>query len=253
MRARALRGRALRNIVAAGDDDRARPRAGENAMLYELRLYRIAAGWMDAMHERMAARVIPLFRELGMPHPVGAWEATAGPALPRFVWMIAWRDYAAREKAWAEFAPRWQKVRGTGASVQFVTGIDVALLAAWPEIAVAPNSVMGAGVDELWLQRIAVTQGPQARASFLAADRPALEKGGAALKIGFDFVSGAELPRIGTLMSWPDAAARTAALAGYEASPAISGQRRSDMKAFGAPIFEAADRFLLSPQDYARP
>ncbi len=222
-------------------------------MLYELRIYRIAAGWMDAMHERMGALVFPLFRELGMPHPVGAWEATAGPALPRFVWMIAWHDFAAREKAWSAFAPRWQKIRGTGASVQFVTSIDVALVTAWPEIEVMPGCIMGAGVDELWLQRIAVTQGPQARASFLAADRIVLNERGSTLRIAFDFVSGAELPRIGMLMSWPDAAARSAGMDAYAASSAIAGQRRKDREAFGAPIFEAADRFLLSPKDYARP
>ena len=222
-------------------------------MLYELRIYRIAAGWMDAMHERMGALVFPLFRELGMPHPIGAWEATAGPALPRFVWMIAWRDFAAREKAWSAFAPRWQKIRGTGASVQFVTSIDVALVTAWPEIEVMPGCIMGTGLDELWLQRIAVTQGPQARASFLTADRIVLNERGSTLRIAFDFVSGAELPRIGMLMSWPDAAARNAAMDAYAASSAIAGQRRKDREAFGAPIFEAADRFLLSPKDYARP
>ncbi len=222
-------------------------------MLYELRIYRIAAGWMDAMHERLGQRVIPLFRELGMPHPVGVWEATAGPALPRFVWMIAWPDYAAREKAWAAFAPRWQKVRGTGASFQFVTSLDVSLVTPWSEIEIPPRCIMGAGVDELWLQRIAVTQGPQARASFLAADRPVLSAAGAMLRIGFDFVSGVELPRIGMLMSWPDAASRAAALDGYETSPPVARQRREDIEAFGAPIFEATDRFVLSPKDYARP
>lgn len=222
-------------------------------MLYELRIYRIAAGWMDAMHERLGKLVIPLFRELGMPHPIGVWEATAGPALPRFVWMIAWRDYATREKAWAGFAPRWQKVRGTGTSFQFVTSLDVSLVTAWPEIEVSPGCIMGTGVDELWIQRIAVTQGPQARASFLGADRAALSEAGAAMRIGFDFVSGVELPRIGMLMSWPDGASRAAGLESYAASAAVVHQRRKDIEAFGAPIFEAADRYLLSPKDYARP
>ena len=222
-------------------------------MLFELRIYRIAAGWMDAMHERMAKLVIPLFRELGMPHPVGAWEATAGPALPRFIWMIAWPDYAAREAGWAGFYPRWQVVRGTTTSVQFVTSIDVALVTAWPEIQIPPGSLMGASVDELWLQRIAVTQAPVARASFLAADRKALEGAGAAMKMGFDFVSGTELPRIGALMSWPNAAARGKAFERHETSPAVAGQRRKDMEAFGAPVFESSDRFLLAPQSYAWP
>jgi len=222
-------------------------------MLYELRIYRIAAGWMGAMHERMGAVVFPLFRELGMPHPIGAWEATAGPALPRYIWMIAWPDFATREQAWAGFAPRWQKVRGTTTSVQFVTSIDVSLVTAWPEIAVPPRSIMGAGVDELWLQRIAVTQGPAARASFLAADRKVLGEAGAMMKIGFDLVSGSELPRIGALMSWAGAQARAAGIERYETSPAIADQRRQDMSAFGAPVFEATDRFLLAPQGYAHP
>lgn len=221
-------------------------------MLYELRIYRIAAGRMDAMHERLGKVVIPLFEELGMPHPVGVWEATAGPALPRFVWMIAWPDYAAREKGWADFAPRWQKLRGAPGAFQFVTSIDVSLLTAWPEIAVPERSIMGTGVDELWIQRVAVSHGPQARASFLSADRPLLTEAGAALKIGFDFVTG-ELPRIGALMSWADAAARGAALGRYETAPAIASQRGKDIETYRAPIFEATDRYVLAPQAYARP
>jgi hypothetical protein len=196
--------------------------------------------------------VIPLFRELGMPHPIGAWEASAGPALPRFVWMIAWPNFAEREKAWAGFYPRWQKVRGTTTSVQFVTSIDVFLVSAWPEIEVPQRSIMGGGIDELWLQRIAVTQGPVARASFLDADKDVLAAGGAVMKIGFDLIAGSDLPRIGVLMSWANAETRTAALGRYERSEAIAAQRRKDMEGFGAPIFEATDRYMLSPKDYAR-
>ena len=218
--------------------------------MYELRYYRIASGWMNAMHERMESVLLPMFRETGVPHPAGAWEASAGPSLPCFIWMLKWPDFETRQKAWAAVAPVWQKRRAETAKTEFVTSIDICLLAAWPEIVPPMGSLMGPSLDELWVHRIAVTHGPAARASFLASDCSALADADATLKLGFDLVSGQALPSFGALMSWPNAEARQAGMERYERSEGVADRRRQERSSMGVPIFNATDRYLLTPLAY---
>jgi hypothetical protein len=89
-----------------------KPAAGPR--LFELRTYESAT---EAAHEKkveMFARLgeIEIFRRCGL-QPVFFARTIVGPRLPSLVYMLAFPDMAAREKAWATFRadPEWQKLR----------------------------------------------------------------------------------------------------------------------------------------------
>ena len=82
-------------------------------MIYELRLYEIAAGQMDNELRRMAMLAcggvpdaqgkVPGYRsspmaECGVPPMLGIWSSLAGPGRPRFLYMCAYEDIADRDQ-----------------------------------------------------------------------------------------------------------------------------------------------------------
>src|SRR4051812_40871751 len=76
--------------------DNPRRAAKVRAMIYELRLYSVAPGRMADVHDRFNHHFPALFARHGV-HCVGRWNAVAGPDAPRFVYLMAYRDYAERE------------------------------------------------------------------------------------------------------------------------------------------------------------
>ena len=63
---------------------------------------------LDVLHARFRERTIPLFRKHGMTI-IGFWEPIARP--DQLIYMLAFRDAAARDSAWASFNsdPEWIK------------------------------------------------------------------------------------------------------------------------------------------------
>src|SRR5690349_19420604 len=102
----------LAACTTAGASDRtpAKPSIG----LYELRVYTTSPGKMDALDARFRDHTIGLFPLHGM-FPVGFFHVAppAGqPADNRLIYIMGYKDRAARDKAWTEFAAdtEWQKV-----------------------------------------------------------------------------------------------------------------------------------------------
>jgi len=218
-------------------------------MFYELRRYRIAAGQMPLMHHRMQKVLMPLFQRCGIPRPVGVWEATAGPRLPLFVWMLRWPDHQTRDAAWASFYPAWGPARLASLDgPEFVVRTGISLLKPWPGTP-ETGSLMGDGIDELWIQNVAVTHAATARDSFLGVDRTVLAAHGAVMKAGFDFMVGDELPQNAVLLSWPDQDARAQGIRVYEVAAEVGEQRMRDRQVTQIPV-DPADRYLLSPASY---
>lgn len=82
-------------------------------MIYELRNYRVASTpMMQHLHDRMENHVIPLFAEHDM-SVAGAFEVLLGSEMPRYVYLLEWRDLAHRDEAFGAFYAddRWREIR----------------------------------------------------------------------------------------------------------------------------------------------
>jgi len=78
---------------------------------FELRTYTVRAGSSaDVLHARFRDHTIALFQKHGMT-VVGFWQPVA--RLDQLVYILAYRDAAARDAAWAAFSadPEWVKTR----------------------------------------------------------------------------------------------------------------------------------------------
>jgi hypothetical protein len=101
---------------------------------FELRTYTAAPGKLEALHARFRDHTSALFKKHGMTL-VGYWvprDKDKG-ADNTLVYMLAYPDCAAREKAWQEFRadPEWIKVRdGSEAAGKLVEKADSVLMTA---------------------------------------------------------------------------------------------------------------------------
>jgi hypothetical protein len=78
---------------------------------FELRTYTVREGSsIDVLHARFRDRTTALFRKHGMTI-IGYWQPVAKP--DTLVYMLAYKDAAARDAAWAAFNtdPDWVKAR----------------------------------------------------------------------------------------------------------------------------------------------
>jgi hypothetical protein len=113
--------------------------------LYELRIYTAAEGKMDALHARMRTAEVALFRKHGMT-PVGFFTPApiAGqPADNRLFYILGYKDRAARDKAWTDFAadPEWKSAyaasQANGSLTSAISNTFLTLTDYSPKMAVA--------------------------------------------------------------------------------------------------------------------
>ncbi len=83
-------------------------------MLYELRIYDVVPGKLQALHDRFANLTLGLFKKHGI-QVVGFWTDEVG-INNRLTYIISFRDMAHREQVWGAFQrdPDW--VRGRAES-----------------------------------------------------------------------------------------------------------------------------------------
>ena len=99
-------------------------------MIYEYRVYEAMPGKMAALQRQFAKLTVPLFEKHGM-KVVGFWTNYIGGPTNQLIYMLAYKDLADRERAWAEFNadPEWQQVRqGRASDGPLVAGITNAIL-----------------------------------------------------------------------------------------------------------------------------
>lgn len=179
-------------------------------MYVELRLYAIPHGRMADIHGRMLAEVQPLFRRHGFP-ATAYWTALAGPGLPAFVWMIAWRDPAQREATWNAFYEdeEWWRIRAaTNDGAELVESYGVWFMrphALSPDF--APRS---SGLHEMVVLETGIGRGPAVNDLFKSMIIPSTESAGGVITGLFDMVAGPKIPATVLLLSWPDFATRSA-------------------------------------------
>lgn len=219
-------------------------------MIYELRLYSVAPGRMDDVHERFARHLPVLFERHGV-RLVGRWHALAGPDAPRFVYLIAYRDYAEREAVWSAFYQDadWWRIRAeTNAGHEMVERHDLFFLkpnAAWPPAADAQAPV--GGLHELAQQQIAPGQNARANAFLKDVQLPLLREAGAQVLGVFDMAAGAGMQKVVQLIAWPDAATWHAGRRMIDAHEGLRAALKAQRESAAGPVFERAEVNLLEP------
>ena len=80
-------------------------------MLYELRIYDVPPGKLQALHDRFANLTLGLFKKHGI-DVVGFWTDEVGMS-NRLTYIASSRDMAHREQAWGAFQrdPDWTRGR----------------------------------------------------------------------------------------------------------------------------------------------
>ncbi|MBM2832831.1 MAG: family containing protein [Dehalococcoidia bacterium] len=80
-------------------------------MLYELRVYDVIPGKLQALNDRFANITTGFFKKHGIT-VVGFWTDEVG-ASNRLTYMLAFKDLAHREQAWGAFQkdPDWARAR----------------------------------------------------------------------------------------------------------------------------------------------
>ena len=220
-------------------------------MIYELRLYTVAPGRLPDVHARFADHLPVLFQRHGV-ECVGRWSALAGPDAPRFVYLLAYRDYAHRESVWASFYQdaEWWRVRAeTNAGHELVIRHDLFFLkpnVAWREKSTPSEGAVG-GLHELIQQEIAPGQGAKANRFLEESWLPAMRKAGARVLGVFDMAAGAGMQKVVIILAWPDAATWYEASKAIEAHVGLGSLLRQQREEFGAAVIERAEVNLLEP------
>ena len=219
-------------------------------MIYELRLYSVAPGRMADVHDRFNVHLPALFQRHGV-DVVGRWSAVAGPDTPRFVYLIAYRDYAHRESVWAGFyqdADWWRIRADTNAGHEMVERHDLFFLkhnASWPADA-APGEVVG-GLHELVQQQVTPGQTGNVNAFVKESWLPLLREAGARVLGVFDMAAGTGMPKMVLLYAWPDAATWHAGRKMIDAHPGLQSVLAAQRKQLGTTLFGRTEVNLLEP------
>jgi hypothetical protein len=81
-------------------------------MIYEMRRYDCMPGKIANLHELMETVAIPVFERLGM-KVVGCWTPEVGDNENTLIYLLAYDDMGARQKAWDLFwvDPEWTAKR----------------------------------------------------------------------------------------------------------------------------------------------
>lgn len=177
-------------------------------MLVEARIYAIPPGRMGDITDRMLERVPPLF----LRHDITAvahWYALAGPLLPAFIYLIAWRDARHREDGWARFYddPEWWEIRSqTNAGSELVDSYALWLAtptghvdAAFDGCGFADNEI-----DDLVISHVPIGQNATVDAAFTQTIIPHLTDCGARVRSVLRANAGPRIPSVLWIVSWRD-------------------------------------------------
>jgi hypothetical protein len=221
-------------------------------MIYELRLYSVAPGRMTDVHSRFNDHLPALFKRHGV-DCVGRWTALAGPDAPRFVYLMAYRDYAQRETTWAAFyqdADWWSIRADTNAGHEMVERHDLFFIkpnAVWaaPTGAAAQEAV--GGLHELVQQQVAPGQAAAVNEFMKQTWLPRLREAGARVLGVFDMAAGSGMQKVVLLYAWPDAAKWHAGHRQLEADESLRDELAAQRKKLGTTLFQRSEVNLLEP------
>jgi hypothetical protein len=239
----------------------ARLSGGNEAMIYELRMYHAAPGRMDDIAARMRDRVPAVFTEHGFPQPLGQWRATAGSKLPLYVWMLAWPDSETRARAFAALYAdaKWMNIRAeTNGPRETVLSYDISFMHDTPAGQVArrihkDGTGHVGGLHEMRVHQIYPGRLAQANSVLSGTDLPALKEAGATTLGVFEIQSGLVTPGFVHFLAWEDFEARRRGLAQYDANPEVQAARTAEADELKTHVVGRHDAWLLEPTDFGRP
>ena len=101
-------------VLSACASVSSKPATGPDVGLYELRTYTAAPGKMAELDARFRDHTIGLFKKHGMT-PIAFFHVYTAPGAPaddRLIYLMGYKDRAARDAAWKAFAddPEWKQV-----------------------------------------------------------------------------------------------------------------------------------------------
>lgn len=220
-------------------------------MIYELRFYHVAPGRMPDVHDRFRSHLPALLNRHGI-DPIGLWTVRAGGGMPMFVYMVAFEDLAARERAWAGFYSDrdWPRIRSaTNAGSEMVERYTLMFLR--PNAALTDRAAdllaKQETVHELLMQQVAIGQTREIESYLRETYLPAIERAGGRAVLVADVLSGVNLPQLVIMTEWPNSASREAGRVAIDNDAAVSSSIRSQRASLGYPLFAQADAFLLDP------
>lgn len=220
-------------------------------MIYEMRFYSVAPGRMADVHERFGTHLPALFERHGV-NCVGRWSGLAGPDAPRFVYLLAYRDYAHRETVWAGFYQdaEWWRIRAeTNAGHEMVERHDLFFLkpnASWPSAA-QPDARVEGGLHELVQQQVAPGRNADANGFLAQTWLPLMKEAGAQVLGVFDMAAGSGMQKIVLLHAWPDAATWHAGRRRIESDEGLRSELARQRREAGTTFFERGEVNLLDP------
>jgi len=244
-------------------------------MVYELRIYDIAAGQMANELRRMAILAYggepdasghtpgyarSLMARCGVPPMLGVWSATAGSGLARFFYLCRYDDIGDRDRVWSEFWSHPDLARAIADTTtqrgSVVEGTFPILLRpghAWRLVRERNRDRVGVEpgrCHDLWMDQIAFGETQRAHDVLGKIDLPFLCDRGASVLGSFDVWIGPAIPMIVTMLAWPDFTARENALAALDRNDESLDARRHAQNECRTPLFERRETFLLEPAPY---
>lgn len=226
-------------------------------MIYEIRLYSVVPGRIEVCHERFEKYLPGLFARHGIRN-TGRWTATAGPNGPMFVYMMAYRDLAERERQWSGFYtdPEWFDIRSrTQGDEEAVERFDLYFLKAnpsWTPDAARRAELIG-GTHDLILAEMALGKNAAANAFLTETYLPSLQRAGAEIMLVADFISGPALPKLALMIAWPDGDARTAGWREITVDAGLRNAVAAQRRRIGRALLGRTDTYLLDPTPFALP
>lgn len=222
-------------------------------MIYELRLYSVATGRLDDVYERFGQHVPALFERHGVTC-VGSWKALVGNEMPRYVYLLAYRDFAEREAAWASFYadPDWWRIRAeTNAGHEMVERYELLFLKPNPAWEAAAGTGAVGGVHELQLVQVAPGQTAEINRFLTQSYLPQMQAAGAQTLGVFDMVSGPRMPQLVMLHAWPDAGRWHEGRRLLDASDTLRAGFGEQRARLGYAFFLRGESQLLEPAPWA--
>ena len=222
-------------------------------MIHELRFYSVTNGRMADANRRFTHYFPSFFPRHGV-RCVAAWNALAGPGAPRFVYLLAYADFAEREAVWASFYadPEWARIRAeTNAGHEMIERHDLMFLkpnAAWQSDSKTNSPEMVAGeLHEMVVQQIAPGQNAGVNAFLSSTYLPQLLDAGARSLGIFDMASGGGMPQLVLLHAWRDAAAWYRGRLSMDTAVPLDEAFTAQRQKLGQPFFGRAEVNLLAP------
>lgn len=226
-------------------------------MIFEIRFYRPLPGRIHVTYDRFENHLPRLFERHGIRN-VGRWTAITGLNSPAFVYLVAYRDLAERERQWQDFYgdPDWPEVRAlTQGDEEALERYDLFFLKAnplWSPPTGAPEATLE-GVQCLSLIAIASGMNQPAYDYLEHTYLPAVERAGGGVALVADFIAGPRLPRLALLTSWPDAEAWRKGMLALIGDEAVLRALASQRQRHGRAVAGDNDTYLLEPTPFALP